>query len=190
MTRDTGHTPPPPVAGPLLYLEVGETELINYTCIVPFVIAKLGQKYLEAASTLKYEPLNSCITVHSIWIMKIFNVMLLNTCSCNKRQKNCEESRWQSQSALVWPLAMPCLNRCQDLIGYQASTHSNLQPYWLLQQTSEHTKSQSHIATATKIHTLTPLAYELFWKQRCRQLVLGIAILLLKSHHIERISVF
>ena len=65
MTRDTG-PPPPPVAGPLLYLEVGETELINYTCIVPFVIAKLGQKYLEAASTLKYEPFNSCITVHSI----------------------------------------------------------------------------------------------------------------------------
>ena len=69
MTRDMGPPPPPPppppVAGPLLYLEVGETELIN-TCIVPFVIAKLGQKYLEAASTLKYEPLNSCITVHSI----------------------------------------------------------------------------------------------------------------------------
>ena len=63
MTRDMG--PPPPVAGPLLYLEAGETELIN-TCIVPFVIAKLGQKYLEAVSTLIYEPLNSCITVHSI----------------------------------------------------------------------------------------------------------------------------
>ena len=31
-------------------------ELIN-TCVVP--IAELGQKCLEAASTLKYEPLNS-----------------------------------------------------------------------------------------------------------------------------------
>ena len=29
--------------------------------------------------------------------------------SRNKRLKNCEESRWRSQSALVRPLAMPCL---------------------------------------------------------------------------------
>ena len=56
--------------------------------------------------------------------MKIFNVMLLNTCSRNKRRKNCEESRWRSQSALVRPLAMSYLNRCQDLIGSLASTHS------------------------------------------------------------------
>ena len=41
--------------------------------------------------------------------MKMFNVMLLNTCSRNKRRKNCEESRWRSQGALVRPLAMPCL---------------------------------------------------------------------------------
>ena len=41
--------------------------------------------------------------------MTIFNVMLLNTCSRNKRWKNCEESIWQSQSALVWSLTMPCL---------------------------------------------------------------------------------
>ena len=52
------------------YLEAGETELINI-CVVPFAIAKLGQKCLEAASTIEYEPLNSCITVHSVWIMKI-----------------------------------------------------------------------------------------------------------------------
>ena len=45
--------------------ETGETELIN-RCVVPFVTAELGQKCLEAASTLKYEPLNSCITVHSV----------------------------------------------------------------------------------------------------------------------------
>ena len=99
----------------ILYLEAGETELINM-CIVPFTIAEFGQKCLEAASRIKYEPLNSCITVHGIWIMKIFNVMLLNTCSHNKRRKNCEESRWRSQSALVRLLAMACLNRCQDLI--------------------------------------------------------------------------
>ena len=100
----------------ILYLEEGETQLIN-ACVVLFAIAEFSQKCLEAASTLKYEPLNSCITVHSVWIMKIFNVMRLNSCSCYKRRKNCEESRWRSQNALVWPLAMPCLNRCQDLIG-------------------------------------------------------------------------
>ena len=92
----------------ILYLEAGETELIN-TCVVPFTIAEFGQKCLEGASTIKDEPLNSCITVHGIWIMKIFNVMLLNTCSHNKRRKNCEESRWRSQSALVRLLAMACL---------------------------------------------------------------------------------
>ena len=86
----------------ILYLEAGETELIN-TCAVPFAIAVFGQKCLEAASTLKYEPLNSCITAHSVWIMKIFNVILPNTCSRNKRRKNCEESRWRSHSALVRP---------------------------------------------------------------------------------------
>ena len=49
----------------IVYLEAGERELIN-TCVVPFAIAEFGQKCLEAASTLKYEPLNSCITVHSV----------------------------------------------------------------------------------------------------------------------------
>ena len=70
----------------ILYLEAGETELIN-TCVVPFAMAEFGQRCLEAASTLKYEPLNSCITLHSVWVMKIFNVMLLNTCSRNKDAK-------------------------------------------------------------------------------------------------------
>ena len=85
----------------------GETELI-LTCVVP--IAELGQKCLEAASTLKYEPLNSCITVHSVWIMKIFNVILPNTCSRNKRRKHCEESRWRSQSAsLHWGDCSKCI---------------------------------------------------------------------------------
>ena len=37
-----------------------------------------------------------------------------------------------------------------------------LQLYWLLQQTSEHTKLQRY--KATKIHTLTPLTYELFFQ--------------------------
>ena len=51
--------------GCILYLEAGETVLIN-TCVVLFAIAEFGQKCLEATFTLKYEPLNSCITVHSV----------------------------------------------------------------------------------------------------------------------------
>ena len=46
-------------------------ELCN-TCAVPFAIAELGPKCLEAAPTLKYGPLNSCITVLSVWVIKIF----------------------------------------------------------------------------------------------------------------------
>ena len=128
----------------ILYLEAGETELIN-TCVVPFAIAEFGQKCLEAASTLKYEPLNSCITVHSVWIMKIFNVMLLNTCSRNKRRKNCEESRWRSQSVLVRPLAMPCLIDAKISLvpKHQLIVPSTLLA--LLQQTSEDTKPQRYI---------------------------------------------
>ena len=30
------------------------------------ILSKFGQKCLEIASTLKYEPLNSCITVHNV----------------------------------------------------------------------------------------------------------------------------
>ena len=46
-------------------MEAGETQLIN-ACVVPYAIAEFGQKCLEVASTLKYEPLNSCITAHSV----------------------------------------------------------------------------------------------------------------------------
>ena len=42
------------------------------TCVAPVTIAKLGKKCLEAAPTLKYEPLNSYITVLSVGITKIF----------------------------------------------------------------------------------------------------------------------
>ena len=99
----------------ILYLEAGETELIN-TCVVPFAIAEFGQKSLEA-STLKSEPLNSYITVHSVWITKIFIVMLLNTCICNKRRTKL----WRIEMAVS---KCPCstfsnamFRRCQDLIG-------------------------------------------------------------------------
>ena len=37
-------------------MKAGETQLIN-TCVVPYAIAEFGQKCLEVASTLKYEPL-------------------------------------------------------------------------------------------------------------------------------------
>ena len=42
------------------------------TCVIPFAIAELVQKCLEAAPTLKYGPLKSSITVLSVWIIKIF----------------------------------------------------------------------------------------------------------------------
>ena len=48
------------------------THTLWNTCVVPFALAELGQKCLEAAPTLKYGPLNSSITVLSVWIIKIF----------------------------------------------------------------------------------------------------------------------
>ena len=148
----------------ILYLEAGETELIN-TCVVPFAIAEFGQKCLEAASTLKYEPLNSCITVHSVWIMKIFNVILPNTFSRNKRRKNCEESRWRSQSVLVWPLAMSWLDAKISLVPkHQLMVPLTLLAHATLIPTDKATKPQSH--KATRIHTLRPMTYELFFQNR------------------------
>ena len=73
--------------------------------------------------------------------MQIFYVMLPNTCTRNKRRKNCEGSRWRSQSALVRPLPMPCLNRCQDLIGSQVLTHSTFN---LIGSCNKHPNIQSH----------------------------------------------
>ena len=52
-----------------------------------------------------------------------FYVTLPNTYSRNKRRKNCEESRWRSQRALVQPLPIPCLN-----IG-SCNKHPNIQRY-------------------------------------------------------------
>ena len=39
---------------------------MKYDCVVPFAIAELGQKCLEAVPTLKYEPFNSCITTLTV----------------------------------------------------------------------------------------------------------------------------
>ena len=38
--------------------------IIHYA--VPFAMAELGHKCLEPAGTLKYEPLNNCITVLTV----------------------------------------------------------------------------------------------------------------------------
>ena len=48
----------------ILYLEAGETELIN-ACVVPFAITECGQKCLEAASTLKHEPLKTAASLYT-----------------------------------------------------------------------------------------------------------------------------
>ena len=42
------------------------------TCVVPFAIAELGQMFWCSTHTIKYGPVYSCITVLSVWIMKIF----------------------------------------------------------------------------------------------------------------------
>ena len=41
-------------------------------CVVPFAITKLGQMSWSSTHTKKCGPVNRCITVLSIWIMKIF----------------------------------------------------------------------------------------------------------------------
>ena len=46
-----------------LYFEASEAQ---FTHVVPFAIAELGRKCLQPTATLKYEPLNSCITVLSV----------------------------------------------------------------------------------------------------------------------------
>ena len=92
------------------------------------------------------------------------NITFPNTCSRNKRRKHCEESRWRSQSALVRPLAMSCFKQTPRSHWFLSINSQYLQPYWLLQQTSEHTKIQKY--KATKIHTLTPLTYELFFSKQ------------------------
>ena len=97
----------------------------------------------SAASTLKYEPLDSCITVHNVWIMKIFNVMLLNTCTRDKRRKNCEEFRWRSQSAPVRPLAMPSLIDAKISL---VPKHQAQSTFNLIDSCNKHPNIQSHKA--------------------------------------------
>ena len=59
----------------LLYSTLKQLKQSSYITFVKYraiAIAELGQKCFEVAPTLKYEPLNNCITVLSVWIMKIF----------------------------------------------------------------------------------------------------------------------
>ena len=55
-------------------------------------------------------------------------------------------------------------NRCQDLIGSWASTHSTFN---LIGSCNKHLNIQSH--KATKIHTFTPLTYELFFQNSSKR---------------------
>ena len=108
-------------------------------CVVPFTIAKLGQKCLEAAPKLKHEPLNSCITVLSVWMHEdIFkNDILSNTLSSNKRQKNCEEPRFSGLKVPLFDLlAMSCLDAKISLVPNFNLQY--LQTYWPIQHKSEH----------------------------------------------------
>ena len=86
---------------------------------------------------------------------RYLNVTPLNTLSRNKRRKNCEESRWRSQSAPVCPLAMSCLDTKISLVPISINSWY-LQPYWTLQHTSEQTKPQSHKETYTQSTDIWP----------------------------------
>ena len=139
--------------GCIPYLEAGETVLLNMW-VVPFAIAVFGQKCLEATSSLKYEPLNSCITVHSVWMMRIFNAMVLNTCGRKKDEKHVKNQ----DGCLKVPLfdnAMPCSIDGKISLVLK---HQYIVPSTLLALA---TNIRTH--KATKIHTLTPLTYELFF---------------------------
>ena len=52
------------------------------TCVVPFAITELGQTSWSSTYTKKCGRVNRCITVLSIWIMKIFQ------CYVSKQHKN------------------------------------------------------------------------------------------------------
>ena len=79
------------------YLEAGETQLKN-TCLSTVRDSRIrSEMSWNSINAYKIWTLRQrCITVHSIWIMKIFNIMFPNTCSRNKRRTNCKESRWRS----------------------------------------------------------------------------------------------
>ena len=121
-----------------------------------FVITKLGHKCLEPAATLKYEPLNSCITVLSIWIMKIFK------CYAPKHL-------WPLQKMTkLWRNKMP-VSKCP--CSTFSAAMSCLESHWLKKKHQLIVPS-TLLAPATRIrtgkakkkHTLRPLTCELFFQ--------------------------
>ena len=80
--------------------------------------------------------------------------MLLNTFSYCKREQNCEETKWLSQSALLWPLAgseISCLNPKSH--WFLASTHSTFNPVGSCNRnlnTQSHRDTYAHTTTSYK----------------------------------------
>ena len=111
-------------------------------CVVPFAIAELGQKCLEAAPTF---------TVLSVWIIKIFQRYASKHLWPYKRRKNVKNQDGGLKVPLFDLKPSECHVRCQTLIGTYASTHSTFN---LISPCNKHQNIQSH--KATKIHTLKP----------------------------------
>ena len=74
-------------------------------------------KCLDPAAALKYEPLIKQLHHSSFESWRYFNVMLLNTFSCNRRWQNCEEPKWQFKVPLFDLYHSNAMFRCQNLIG-------------------------------------------------------------------------
>ena len=138
--------------------QIKHTQKLWHSYVAQFAIAGLGHKYLDAAATLQHDYLNSCIILFSVWIMKISNCYAFkHTFSYCKREQNCEEPKWVSQSALLWPLAganISCLN--PKFHWFLASTHSTFNP---IGSCNRNLNTQSH--RDTYAHTTT---YELFFQ--------------------------
>ena len=126
---------------------------------VPFVLAELGQMSRSSSRTKICTPQTAASLYSAFESWRYFNVMLLNTFSRNKRRKNCEESRWLSPRALVWPSAKSLTVRSQNLIGSYVSTHSTFN---LIGPCNRHPNIQSQ--KATKIHTPKPLTFKISQK--------------------------
>ena len=75
-------------------------------------MAELGQKCLEAGQMLKFEPLNSCITVLDVSIIKIFICYTLAVI----KEKYREEPTWRLR-VLLFDLSN-VMFRCQNLMGF------------------------------------------------------------------------
>ena len=131
-----------------------------HTCVVPFALAELGQMSWSSSHTKICTPYTAASLCSAFESWRYFNVILLNTFRRNKRRKNCEESRWLSPIALVWPSAKSLTVRSQNLIGSYVSTHSTFN---LIGPCNKHANIQSQ--KATKIHTPKPLTYELFFSK-------------------------